>query len=160
MKPSAVVLILRKNQVFDTAGAIIHHNYGTFAGFKVKEVQAAYRSERPIDGYGVALVQQPSQADIDFKDPTLFLTENDVCHLLDAFVHSDELTEKLLGRSWTRPSPECQDLIIKVVLRLITVSPDFGIRLARGVESSTKRLAKLLQDHAAINGRLLRGCQP
>ena len=160
MKPSAVVIILRKDQVFDTAGAIIQHNYDGFQGFPVPQVQAAYRSEHPCDGYGVGMVVSPSPADFDFGKQIIFLTENDVCNLLDAFIHSDELTQKLLGRPWTRPRTESEELAMKVVLRLLEQSPDFGVRLARRVENSTKRLAKLLQDHAAINGRLLRGCQP
>lgn len=139
--------------MFDTAGAILHRNYGQFSGFPVQEVRAAYRSEHPIDGYGVGLVLEPSQADFDFGRQILFLTENDVCDLLDAFVHSDELTQKLLGRSWTRPRGEQEELVIKVVLRLLQVSPDFGIRLARRLEGSSKRLARLIQEHAEIQVR-------
>ncbi len=153
MKPSAVVIILRKDQVFDTAGAIIHKNYGTFSGFFVDAVPALRRVDNPVDGYGVGLVLDPSIADYDFHRQILFLTENDVCDLVDAFVHSDELTQKLLGRSWTRPRGEQEELIIKVVLRLMQVSPDFGIRLARRIESSSKRLAKLLQEHAGFAQR-------
>ncbi len=153
MKPSAVVIILRKNQMFDTAGAILHKNYAGFTGFPVREVQAAYRADHPVDGYGVGLVLDPSQADSDFGRQILFLTENDVCDLLDAFVHSDELTQKLLGRSWTRPRGEQEELVIKVILRLMQVSPDFGIRLARRIESSSKRLAKLMKEHTEIQVR-------
>lgn len=148
-----MVIILRKNQVFDTAGAILHRNYGEFAGFQVSQVRAAYRDEDPIDGFGVGLVLQHSQADLDFGTHIVFLTENDVCGLVDAFVHSDELTQKLLGRSWARPRSDQEELVIKVVLRLIQVSPDFGIRLARRIESSSKRLAKLLQEHVGIQAR-------
>lgn len=152
MKPSAVVIILRKNQVFDTAGAILHRNYdGEFKGFPVDQVPAAYRADRPIDGYGVGMVVQPSPADQDFGASIIFLTENDVCDLVDAFVHSDELTQKLLGRGWTRPKSESEELVIKVVLRLLEVSPEFGMKLARRVEAKSKRLSKLLSEHGSIN---------
>ncbi len=148
-----MVIILRKDQVFDTAGAIIHKNYGTFSGFFVDQVPAARRSNSPVDGYGVGLVLDPSRADYDFHTQILFLTENDVCDLLDAFVHSDELTQKLLGRGWTRPRGEQEELVIKVILRLLQVSPDFGIRLARRLENSSKRLARLMKENAEIQVR-------
>jgi hypothetical protein len=154
-----VTIIPRKNQVFHTVDAIIHHNYDGFAGYPVDQVKAAYRADNAVDGYGVNIVLQPSPVDQDFGVANIFLTENDVCIVVDAFVRSDELTQKLLGRGWTRPRAENEELVIKVVLRLIEVSPDFGIRLARRVESSTKWLAKLLKEHATVNGRLLRICQ-
>jgi hypothetical protein len=155
VKPSAVVLILRKNHVFDTAGAIIRHNYDGFTGFPVSHVPAARRSDDPIDGYAVGMVLNPSPADYDFGKPIVFPTENDVCILLDAFVQSDKDTQKLLGRSWTRPRADTEELAMKAVLRLLEVSPDFGIRLARRVENSTKRMARLLQEHVGVNERRL-----
>jgi hypothetical protein len=147
MKLAAVVIILRKDQVFDLAGALVHRNYGGFTGFPHSQVPAAYRADRPVDGYGVGVTLQPSQADTDFGCPIVFLTENDVCDLIDAFVQSDELTQKLLGRGWTRPSPEGEEVVLKVVLRLLEVSPDFGHKLAKRVEAKSKRLWKLIQEY-------------
>jgi hypothetical protein len=146
---AAVVIILRKNQVFDTEGAIVHRNYAEFKGFPVSQVPAAYRADRPINGYGVGVTLQPSQADTDFGCPIVFLTENDVCTLVDAFIQSDELTQKLLGRTWTRPAPEQEELILKVVLRLLDVSPEFGYKLAKRVETRSKRLWKLISEHSS-----------
>ena len=148
MKLAAVVIILRKNQVFDTESAIVHRNYTEFKGFPVSQVPAVYRSDRPIDGYGVGVTLQPSPADQDFGCPIVFLTENDVCDLVDAFVQSDELTQKLLGRGWTRPSPEGEEVVLKVVLRLLDVSPEFGKKLAKRVEARSKRLWKLIGEYA------------
>lgn len=159
MKPSAVVIILRKNQVFDTAGAILHRNYGSFTGFPVSQVPAAYRVDHPIDGYGVGLVLQPSQADLDFGEPIIFLTENDVCDLVDAFVHSDELTQKLLGRGWTRPKPETEEVVLKVVMRLLEVSPDFGQKLARRIEARSKRLWKSANEFNVAKRGVVQTCQ-
>ena len=149
MKLAAVVIILRKNQVFDTEGVIIHRNYAEFKGFPISQVPAAYRSDRPIDGYGVGVTLQSSPADTDFGCPIVFLTENDMCDILDAFVQSDELTQKLLGRTWTRPAPKQEELVLKVVLRLLDVSPEFGVKLARRVEARSKRLWKLIGEYAS-----------
>lgn len=154
MNASAAVLIPRINHVFDAADTIIRHNYDGFTGFEVREVPAAYRNEDAVDGYGAALVLRRSQVDLDFKREIIFLKEYHVCDLIDTFLYSDELTEKWLGRSWTRPRSESEDLVIKLVRRLIKISPDFARRLAKGLELDSKYLAKLLLENASVNARL------
>ena len=105
MRLKAVVIILRKNQVFQTGDAIIHRSYGGFTGFPVQNVPAYYRKNNPIDGYGVALILQSSPADQDFGVPILFLTEDQARVIREAFDKSDDLTEKLLKRGWTGKRP-------------------------------------------------------
>jgi hypothetical protein len=113
VKLAAVVIILRKDQVFDTGNAILHRGFGGFTRFPVDKVQAAYRSDKPVDGYGVALVLRPSQADTDFGVPTLFLSADDVDAIKTAFDQSDKLTHDLLGRGWNgrRPYFQIQDFM-------------------------------------------------
>jgi len=105
MRLKAVVIILRKNQVFYTGEAIIHRSYGGFIGFTPTSVPAHYRKKNPVDGYGVALILEPSPADHDFGVPLLFLSQDEVNVIGEAFQKSDELTEKLLGRGWTGKRP-------------------------------------------------------
>jgi len=96
---------LRKNQVFHTGDAIIYRSYGGFSGFPAAFVPAYYRKDAPIDGYGVALILEPSPADQDFGVSILFLSEDEVGVIREAFEKSDELTEKLLGRGWAGKRP-------------------------------------------------------
>ena len=105
MRLKAVVIILRKNQVFHTGDAIIYRSYGGFSGFPNASVPAYYRKNDPVDGYGVALILEPSPADQDFGVSILFLSEDEVGVIREAFEKSDELTEKLLGRGWTGKRP-------------------------------------------------------
>ena len=105
MKLKAVVIILRKNQVFHTGEALIYRSYRGFTGFPTPSVPAYYRKDNSIDGYGVALILEPSPADQDFGVPTLFLSEDETTVIDEAFNKSDELTEKLLGRGWTGKRP-------------------------------------------------------
>ena len=105
MRRTAVVIILRKKQVFHTEDAIIYRSYGGFSGFPVSRVPAYYRKNNPIDGYAVALILRSSPADQDFGVPILFLTADDVRVIREAFDKSDELTEKLLKRGWTGKRP-------------------------------------------------------
>lgn len=105
MRLQAVVIILRKNQVFHTGDAIIHRSYGGFSGFSTTSVPAYYRRNNPVDGYGVALILHPSPADQDFGVPILFLSEDETTVITEAFDKSDELTEKLLGRGWLGKRP-------------------------------------------------------
>lgn len=95
------MIILRKNQVFHTGDAIIHRGYGGFKGFSIPSIPAYYRKNKPVDGYGVALILQPSPADQDFGVPILFLSEDQLNAIREAFTKSDELTHELLGRGWT-----------------------------------------------------------
>ena len=105
MRLNAVVIILRKNQVFHTGDAIVYCSDGGFSGFPVSHVPAYYRKNNPIDGYGVALILQSSTADQDFGVPILFLKEDQICTIRKALDKSDELTEKLLGRGWAGKRP-------------------------------------------------------
>ena len=101
MRLSAVVIILRKDQVFHTEDAIIYRSYGGFSGFSVPSVSAYYRKNKPVDGYGVALILESSPADQDFGVPILFLSEDQANVIREAFEKSDKLTHELLGRGWT-----------------------------------------------------------
>jgi len=105
MRLKAVVIILRKNQVFQTGDAIIYRSYRGFTGFSIPSVPAYYRKDNPVDGYGVALILDPSQADQDFGVPILFLSEDETAVIREAFDKSDDLTEKLLGRGWNGKRP-------------------------------------------------------
>jgi len=106
MKLVAVVIIMRKDQVFHLDQAIVTRRFAAFKGFPKTKVQAAYRRNNPIDGYGVALVLQPSQVDEDFGVPTLFLTQEHLEVIQQALDKSDELTAKLLNRqSWKGKRP-------------------------------------------------------
>ena len=105
MKLKAVVIILRKNQVFHTGTAIIYRSYRGFTGFQTPYVPAYYRKDKPVDGYGVALILESSPADQDFGVPILFLSEDEVRVIREAFEESDELTEKLLDRGWLGKRP-------------------------------------------------------
>ena len=106
MIPVAVVIILRKNQIHHLDQAIIYRRFAAFKGFPKAKVPAAYRKNNPIDGYGVALVLQPSQVDEDFGIPTLFLTTEHLEAIQQALDKSDELTAKLLNRqSWRGKRP-------------------------------------------------------
>jgi hypothetical protein len=105
MRLKAVVIILRKNQVFHTGDALIYRSYRGFTGFSTPSVPAYYRKETPVDGYGVALILESSPADQDFGVPILFLSEDEASVIGEAFGKSDELTEKLLGRGWAGKRP-------------------------------------------------------
>jgi hypothetical protein len=105
MRLKAVVIILRKNQVFHTEEAIVYRSYHGFTGFSTPSVPAYYRKDNSIDGYGVALILEPSPADQDFGVPILFLSEDEASVIGEAFDKSDELTEKLLGRGWAGKRP-------------------------------------------------------
>jgi hypothetical protein len=105
MRLKAVVIVLRKNQVFHTGDALIYRSYGGFSGFPTASVPAYYRKNNPIDGYGVAVILEPSPADQDFGVPILFLSEDEVNTIREAFDKSDALTEELLGRGWLGKRP-------------------------------------------------------
>jgi len=105
MRLKAVVIILRKNQVFYTGEALVYRSYRGFTGFSIPSVPAYYRKDNPVDGYGVALILDPSQADQDFGVPILFLSEDETAVIREAFDKSDDLTEKLLGRGWNGKRP-------------------------------------------------------
>jgi hypothetical protein len=85
--------------------ALIFYGYYSFSGFPVSHVPAFYRKGENVDGYGVALILEPSQIDLDFGYPTLFLSEEEVNVVREAFKKSDELTHNLLGRGWTGKRP-------------------------------------------------------
>lgn len=105
MRLRAVVIVLRKDQVFHTGEAIIHRSYDGFPGFQIPSVPSYYRKNNPVDGYGVALILHPSPADQDFGVPILFLKADELQAITDALDKSDKLTEKLLGRGWLGKRP-------------------------------------------------------
>lgn len=113
MRLRAIVLIPRISGVFRLKESVVYRSYG-FRGFPVDQVPAAYRRDDPIDGYAVALILKPSQADLDFGLPTFFLSEDHVEKVREAFRESDELTHKILGRGWSngpRPFLKVEDFI-------------------------------------------------
>lgn len=105
MRLNAVVIILRKNQVFQTGEATIYRHYSSFPGFAMPTVPAYYRKRDPIDGYAVAMILQSSPADQDFGVPILFVSADEIQAIMEALDRSDELTEELLGRGWAGKRP-------------------------------------------------------
>jgi len=104
LRLKAIVIIPRIDGVFRLREAIVHRDWG-FNGFKVDSVKAYYRSNNPIDGYGVALILEQSPADEDFGVPIWFPSEYQIRAVREAMDRSDELTEKLLGRGWLGVRP-------------------------------------------------------
>ena len=101
MKLKAVVIILRKNGFFHTGEAIIYRKYGGLPKLKGPKVEAVRKGE----GYGVALLFEPSQVDVDFGVLTLFICADEIQAITEALDKSDELTEQLLGRGWLGKRP-------------------------------------------------------
>jgi len=101
MRLKAVVIILRKNRFFHTGDAIIYRKYGELPKLKGPKIEAI----RKGDGYGVALLLEPSQVDIDLGVPTLFISADEIQAIAEALDKSDELTEKLLNRGWLGKRP-------------------------------------------------------
>jgi len=66
---------------------------------------------RPGNGYGVALLLEPSQVDKDFNLPTgegvLFVSAKQIKEIVDALDRSDQLTFEMLKCGWKgeRPCP-------------------------------------------------------
>lgn len=113
MRLKAIVIIPRIAGFFELKDAVFYRSYG-FRGFPVDRVQAAYRKDDPLDGYGVALILEPSQADKDFGVPIFFLAEDSARKIQEAFRKSDELTHQRLGRGWTagpRPYIKVEDFM-------------------------------------------------
>ena len=92
----AIVLVLRKDGVFHLDRARVVRSYDGWSRFPVAKVKAVY----PRNGWGVALILQHSQVDLDFRTPTLFLTQEQLETIQEAMRQSDQLTHKLLGRGW------------------------------------------------------------
>jgi hypothetical protein len=67
-----------------------------FFEFEGRKIMAVHRG----NGYGVGLKLEPSQADVDFGFPILFLTNDDVTTIKKAFLKSDKLTFQLVGHGW------------------------------------------------------------
>jgi len=101
MKLKAVVIILRKNRFFHTGDAIIYRKYSEPPKLKGPKIEAI----RKGNGYGVALLLEPSQVDIDLGVPTLFISADEIQAITEALDKSDELTEKLLNRGWLGKRP-------------------------------------------------------
>ena len=104
MRVKAIVLVKRSNGFFHTGDAKVFRNYGGFRGFSVDRVKAARRPDG-VPGWGVAVVFDPSQADIDFKVPIWFPSVQELQAIQDAMGESDRLTERILGRGWTGVRP-------------------------------------------------------
>jgi len=81
MKIKNIVLVRRENGVFH---------------FKGKKIPAV----RQGNGWGVAVLLEPSQVDKDFGCPILFLSEDDRKTIETLFNRSDEMTFEMLGRGW------------------------------------------------------------
>ena len=92
---------MRKNRFFHTGDAIIYRKYGELPKLKGPKVEAVRKGE----GYGVALLLEPSQVDIDLGVPTLFISADEIQAITEALDKSDELTEKLLNRGWLGKRP-------------------------------------------------------
>jgi len=109
MRLRAVVIVLRKDGFFHTGDAIVHRSYDSFYCFPYKKVPAV----RQYRGWGVALVLRSSQVDADFGAQTLFLEEQHLRVIEEAFRKSDELTHELLGHGWNgvRPFWKLEDFI-------------------------------------------------
>jgi len=101
MRLKAVVIILRKNRFFHTGDAIIYRKYGELPKLKGPKIEAI----RKGDGYGVALLLEPSQVDTDLGVPTLFISADEIQAITEALDKSDKLTEKLLNRGWLGKRP-------------------------------------------------------
>jgi hypothetical protein len=91
----AIAIIPRINGFFELSNSVTFKSYG-FRGFTPKRVKAFY----PGDGYGVALVLESSQVDLDFQASVFFLASDSVEKIHEAFQLSDRLTEQLLKRPW------------------------------------------------------------
>lgn len=92
----AIAIIPRVGGEFHLDQALIFRSYAQFKGFVKDKVEAVRKGE----GFGVALVLEPSQVDEDFGEHCLFLNQDHVDALMDAFKKSDELTYKLKGKGW------------------------------------------------------------
>ena len=95
------MIILRKNGFFYTGDVIIYRKYGELPRLRGPKVEAV----RKGDGYGVALLFEPSRVDVDFGVATLFISADEIQAITEALDKSDELTEKLLGRGWLGKRP-------------------------------------------------------
>lgn len=110
MRVKAIVIIPRLQGQFILDQAEIFRRYEAFTGFQKRAVEAIRKGE----GFGVALVLEPSQLDDDFGMPTVFLDQRHVDEILEAFKRSDELTYVYRGRGWfhgDRPFFKLQDFL-------------------------------------------------
>ena len=104
MRVKAITIVLRKDGFFHTGDAIIYRNFNHFKGFKPLRVKA-YRRRDGVPGYGVGVILEPSQVDLDFKVPIWFPSVDELRTIESAMDESDRLTESLLGRGWTGVRP-------------------------------------------------------
>lgn len=72
-----------------------------FFEFEGRRIPAVH----PGDGYGVALVLEPSVVDQDFGCYIVFLSEEDRLKINELFHKSDKETLRLLRRPWKGPRP-------------------------------------------------------
>ena len=103
MKVKAIVLIRRSDGFFDLENSKIFRNFNRFRGFRVKQVPAVRRPDLP--GWGVAVVFEESQVDLDFQEKVWFPSVQELQAIQDAMDESDRLTERILGRGWTGVRP-------------------------------------------------------
>lgn len=58
-------------------------------------------ARKPLNGYGVALILEPSPVDDDFGENILFLSESQRVEILEKFKESDARTANMIGHDWT-----------------------------------------------------------
>ena len=81
MKIREIVLVLRKDGFFH---------------YKGRRIQAA----RPGEGWGVMVILEPSQIDVDFGCRVWVPSADELEQIRKALDKSDELTHRLLGHGW------------------------------------------------------------
>ena len=102
MRLWAIVIIPRRDGVFYLDEIITVRSWG-FERFRVKRAPSTRKAP---NGYGVAMILQPSPIDDVFGVPTIFLKDDELRSIMEAFNRSDELTHRMLGHGWTRgPRP-------------------------------------------------------
>ena len=102
MRLWAIVIIPRKDRVFLLDETIIIRSWG-FERFRVKRAPSTRKAP---NGYGVAMILQPSPIDEVLGYPTLFIKADELEDLIKAMDRSDDLTHKMIGHGWTRgPRP-------------------------------------------------------
>ncbi len=90
MKVKSIRLVLRKDGFF-------HYN-----GSKIKAVY-------PRSGWAVMLFLEESPIDVDFKEPVLVLTCDQLKEINDKMKESDQKTRALIGHGWLHGPRPCPD---------------------------------------------------
>ena len=94
MRVKEILVVLRKDGFF-------HHD-----GRRIPAV-------RPGSGYGVMVILEPSQIDLDFGVPVWVPSQDELEQIQKALRKSDELTHELLGHGWAgrRPFYKLEDFM-------------------------------------------------